>query len=115
MLITAWVAIAVVYVLRDRGRIMPRTASGGALAWLISSVAGIVLTVQEVSTTWAQLAPVVTVLLAAGSYVLLTPTDRAPSEPEAAQGPETPQGPETSQKPETSQAPEAAPDEAQPV
>lgn len=115
VLITAWVAIAVVYVLRDRGRIMPRTASGGALAWLLSSVAGIVLTVQEVSTTWAQLAPVVTVLLAAGSYVLLTPTDRAPSEPEAAQGPETPQGPETSQKPETSQAPEAAPDEAQPV
>ncbi|MGV9746411.1 hypothetical protein ACWDTG_16040 [Rhodococcus zopfii] len=75
-----------VYVLRDRCHVMPGTASGGVTAWLISSAAGIALTVQKVSTTWAQLAPVVTVALAAGSYALLTPragvTDRRTAEPE---------------------------------
>ncbi|MFD6676821.1 purine-cytosine permease family protein [Rhodococcus zopfii] len=87
VLITAWVAIALVYVLRDRCHLMPGTASGGVPAWLISSAAGIALTVQKVSATWAQLAPVVTVALAAGSYALLTPragvTDRRTAEPES--------------------------------
>ena len=87
VLITAWVAIALVYVLRDRCHVMPGTASGGVPAWLISSAAGIALTVQKVSATWAQLAPVVTVALAAGSYALLTPragvTDRRTAEPES--------------------------------
>ncbi|MFC4015576.1 purine-cytosine permease family protein [Nonomuraea purpurea] len=75
--VTAWVAIALVHIAvspADRdglpefrtGRLVPLTA--GAAAWLAASAAGIVLTEQGANAALAQLAPLITVVLAAGLY-----------------------------------------------
>ncbi|MFE3645764.1 purine-cytosine permease family protein [Streptomyces sp. NPDC059169] len=77
--VTAWVAIALVHIAvrgADRDglpefrplRLAPVTAGAGA--WVVSSVAGIALTEQTDSGVLAQLAPLITVVLAAGLYWL---------------------------------------------
>lgn len=68
--VTAWVAIALVFIAVDRGLIPGRTTvAGGVVAWLVSSAVGIALVVQDSNATLAQLAPVITVALAAVLYV----------------------------------------------
>lgn len=75
--VTAWVAIALTYIAinwkEDRylpevrpGRLKPVTA--GAVAWLVASITGIVLTEQTVVPVVSQLTPVITMALAAGLY-----------------------------------------------
>lgn len=77
--VTAWVAIALVHIAvrgADRDglpefrplRLVPVTAGAGA--WVGASVVGIALTEQKGSTALAQLAPLITVALAAGLYWL---------------------------------------------
>lgn len=75
--VTAWVAIAVVYIIRAnkkrdelpevRGSHLPAVAPG-ALIWLLCSVLGIWLTEQTALPLLAQLAPLVTVALAGLGY-----------------------------------------------
>ncbi|MET9249602.1 hypothetical protein [Nonomuraea sp. NPDC003709] len=75
--VTAWVAIAMVHIAvrgADRDglpefrprRLKPVTAGAGA--WLAASAVGIVLTEQSASPVLAQLAPLITVAVAAGLY-----------------------------------------------
>ncbi|WP_207394018.1 purine-cytosine permease family protein [Actinomadura formosensis] len=75
--VTAWVAIALVHIAvrgADRdglpefrpGRLAPLSAGAGA--WLAASAAGIALTEQKADPTLAQLAPLITVALAAVLY-----------------------------------------------
>ncbi|MFJ4687020.1 purine-cytosine permease family protein [Streptomyces sp. NPDC091377] len=77
--VTAWVAIALVHIAvrgADRDglpefrplRLVPVTAGAGA--WLAASAVGITLTEQTANAVLAQLAPVITVALAAGLYWL---------------------------------------------
>lgn len=77
--VTAWVAIALVHIAvrgADRDglpefrplRLVPVTAGAGA--WVGASAVGIALTEQKASAVLAQLAPVITVALAAGLYWL---------------------------------------------
>lgn len=75
--VTAWVAVAIVYVLRAkhhsqelpeiRRSHLPQVAAG-ALVWLAASGIGIWLTEQTSWPTIAQLAPLITFVLAAGGY-----------------------------------------------
>jgi hypothetical protein len=77
--VTAWVAIALVHIAvrgADRDglpefrplRLVPVTAGAGA--WVAASAVGIALTEQKGSAVLTQLAPVITVALAAGLYWL---------------------------------------------
>jgi purine-cytosine permease-like protein len=76
--VTAWVAIALVYVLQAkhhseelpeiRRSHLPPVAAG-ALVWLAASGIGIWLTEQTAWPTVAQLAPVITFVLAGGGYL----------------------------------------------
>ncbi|MFI1742097.1 purine-cytosine permease family protein [Streptomyces sioyaensis] len=77
--VTAWVAIALVHIAvrgADRDglpefrplRLVP--VSAGAGAWLSASAVGITLTEQKANAVLAQLAPLVTIALAAGLYWL---------------------------------------------
>ncbi|MET9965426.1 hypothetical protein ABZZ80_05745 [Streptomyces sp. NPDC006356] len=77
--VTAWVAIALIHIAvrgADRDglpefrplRLVPVTAGAGA--WLVASAVGITLTEQKAEPVLAQLAPVITVALAAGLYWL---------------------------------------------
>ncbi|GAA3251045.1 allantoin permease [Pseudonocardia petroleophila] len=76
--ITAWVAIAMTHIFLHRsdaeipefrpGRLPALTA--GALAWIVASGIGIALTVQTASAVAAELAPVITVVLAVAGYAL---------------------------------------------
>lgn len=77
--VTAWVAIALVHIAvrgADRDglpefrplRLVPVTAGAGA--WVVASAVGITLTEQTAHAVLAQLAPLVTVALAAGLYWL---------------------------------------------
>ena len=76
--VTAWVAIALVYIALHRktpGGALPevrpeklKPVSAGAVAWLVASGIGIFLTEQTASPLAAQLAPVITVALAAILY-----------------------------------------------
>ncbi len=76
--VTAWVAIALVYIAINRKatglpEVRPgklKGISSGAVAWLIASAVGILLTEQTALPLAAQLAPVITVLLAAGLYFI---------------------------------------------
>ena len=77
--VTAWVAIALVYIALNRKNVneVPEirrerlTAfSPGTVAWLLASGTGIFLTEQTAVPVLAQLAPLITVALAAGSYVV---------------------------------------------
>jgi purine-cytosine permease-like protein len=74
VLVTAWVAIALVHIaLRARGDedAATRMIGGGAVAWLLASAVGIAATVQSAYPVISQLAPIITVVLAAGAYWLL--------------------------------------------
>jgi hypothetical protein len=75
--VTAWVAIALVHIAVRRadrdglpefrpGRLRPLTAGAGV--WVVASVVGITLTEQKALVRVAQLAPIITVALAAGLY-----------------------------------------------
>jgi purine-cytosine permease-like protein len=75
--VTAWVAIALVHIAVRRadrdglpefrpGRLKPVTAGAGA--WVVASAVGITLTEQKALVSVAQLAPIITVALAAGLY-----------------------------------------------
>jgi len=79
--VTAWVAIALVHIATHSGvdAALPefrpgrlRPFSAGAVAWVLASAIGIALTVQTAAPTLAQLAPLVTVVLAAVGYYLST-------------------------------------------
>lgn len=87
VLVTAWVAIALVHIGRcgaDRDGLpefRPRRlapVSAGAGAWVVASAVGITLTEQTSDALLAQLAPVVTVVLAAGLYWLALATAPSP-------------------------------------
>lgn len=70
VLITGWVAIVLVYIgVRDGAATsittMRRVAVG---SWVVSSIVGIVLLLQDAEPVAAQIAPVVTVVLAGGIY-----------------------------------------------
>ncbi|WP_433612188.1 hypothetical protein [Prescottella agglutinans] len=74
VLVTAWVAIALVHIaLRERGAedAATRMMGGGAVAWLLASAVGIAATVQSAYPVISQLAPLIAVVLAAGSYGLV--------------------------------------------
>lgn len=85
--VTAWVAIALVYIALHRNsaslpevrRVGVRRFSGGALAWTTASVVGIALTEQTLLPLAAALAPVITVVLAGGLYYLSTKRETPPS------------------------------------
>jgi purine-cytosine permease-like protein len=75
--VTAWVAVALVYIALNRKTLgaLPevrpeelRPISAGAVAWLAASGTGIFLTEQTFSPVAAQFAPLITVVLAAGLY-----------------------------------------------
>lgn len=82
--VTAWVAIALVYIALSRRtagvtssgtlpevaerRLPPLTA--GALVWVVASAIGIYLTQQKSSADLAALAPLITVAIAAGGYFI---------------------------------------------
>lgn len=76
--VTAWIAIALVHIAMNRGTgALPefrpgrlRAVTMGAGAWVLASAIGIALTVQSAAPTLAQLAPLITVVLAAGGYFL---------------------------------------------
>ncbi|WP_242676555.1 permease [Rhodococcus sp. ABRD24] len=71
VLVTAWVAIALVHIALDKSdqeQAAVSTRGGGALAWLLASAVGIAATVQSTYPVVAQLAPLITVLLAASLY-----------------------------------------------
>lgn len=93
--VTAWVAIALVYIALNRNRLghLPevrpeklKRVSGGAVAWIVSSAVGIFLTEQTWSVVAAQFAPLVTVALASGlyyvSYRIQAPATVSPAEAE---------------------------------
>jgi hypothetical protein len=74
VLVTAWVAIALVHIVlrkSDDEEVATRTMGGGAVAWLLASAVGIAATVQGAYPVVSQLAPMITVVLAAGSYWLV--------------------------------------------
>jgi amino acid transporter len=85
--VTAWVAIALVYIALHRNspslpevrRVGVRRFSGGALAWTTASVVGIALTEQTLIPLAAALAPAITVVLAGGLYYLSTKRETPPS------------------------------------
>lgn len=90
--VTAWVAIALVYLLLTKGqqarlpevRIAKLPAlNAGAVAWLVAAAAGILLTEQTLVPLLAQLAPLITVVLAAGLYYLAFKIQRPPMVTEA--------------------------------
>jgi purine-cytosine permease-like protein len=77
--VTAWVAIALVYIALSRrtagalpevteGRLPSLTA--GAFIWVLASAVGIYLTEQTSSADLAALAPLITVAIAAGGYLV---------------------------------------------
>ncbi|GAA3313397.1 purine-cytosine permease family protein [Arthrobacter ramosus] len=75
--VTAWVAVALVYIAMHRNSlgVLPevrpeklRPISAGAVAWLVASGTGIFLTEQTASPLAAQFAPLITVALAGGLY-----------------------------------------------
>lgn len=75
--VTAWVAIALVYILRSKRdtsdlpevrRDHLSAIAPGALVWLVSSAIGIWLTEQEAIPVLAQLAPIITFVLAGGGF-----------------------------------------------
>lgn len=73
VLVTAWVAIALVHIALHRPGGKATTGNGvgaGALAWLVASAIGIAATVQTTYPVLAQLAPIVTVVFAASLYWL---------------------------------------------
>ena len=93
--VTAWVAVALVYIALNRNvlghlpEVRPeklKAVSPGAVAWLVASAVGIFLTEQTGSALAAQFAPVITVVLAAGLYYLAyrmqTPPSLTPAEAE---------------------------------
>lgn len=87
---TAWVATALVHVAITRNdHSVPevrserlRPVSLGAFAWILSAGLGIALTEQTASATLASLAPLITVVLAAVSYLLATRLAPPPAVPE---------------------------------
>ncbi|MFC9556426.1 purine-cytosine permease family protein [Rhodococcus sp. NPDC056960] len=73
VLVTAWVAIALVHIAmhrRDRAASARNVAGAGAMAWLLASAIGIAATVQTTYAELAQLAPIITVAFAASLYWL---------------------------------------------
>ncbi|WP_033294940.1 purine-cytosine permease family protein [Amycolatopsis jejuensis] len=82
--VTAWIAIALVHIATHRtgqpefrpGRLRPLTAGAGV--WVVASAIGIVLTVQNSVAVLSQLAPLVTVALAAAGYYLAVRFGRTP-------------------------------------
>lgn len=77
VLVTAWVAIALVHIaLHRRGDedAATQTKGNGAVAWFLASAVGIAATTQSTYPVISQLAPLITVVLAAGSYWLTRPS-----------------------------------------
>lgn len=90
--VTAWVSIALVYIALNRGKQdqLPEVRvrklpllNAGALAWILSAGTGIALTEQTAAPVLAQLAPLITVLLAAGLYYLAYRLQQPPTVTEA--------------------------------
>jgi purine-cytosine permease-like protein len=83
--VTAWIAIALVHIaMHPAGAAQPeirpgrlRQVTAGAWVWVVASGIGIALTVQTASPTLAQLAPLVTVALAAGGYSVAVKVGRS--------------------------------------
>lgn len=96
--VTAWVAIALVYIARSRARpdALPeideaklRPVAPGAIVWIAASAIGIALTEQSAVPALASLAPLITVVIAAGGYLLTSraapPATTLPGVPAAAE------------------------------
>ncbi|WP_227471741.1 cytosine permease [Paenarthrobacter sp. YJN-5] len=94
--VTAWVAIALVYIAMHRRTpkgVLPevrpeklRPVSAGAVAWLLASGTGIVLTEQTTIPLASQFAPLITVAMAAGLYYASCKIQSPPAiTPEAAE------------------------------
>lgn len=96
--VTAWVAIALVYIAQSRARpsALPevdearlRPVAPGAVVWIAASVIGIALTEQSAVPALASLAPLVTVVIAAAGYFLSSriapPVTRPEAEPAVVQ------------------------------
>ncbi len=76
--VTAWVAIALTYIAINRKttglpEVRPHRLKGfsaGAVAWVVASAVGILLTEQTALPLAAQIAPLITIALAAGLYFI---------------------------------------------
>ncbi|UKA50960.1 permease [Arthrobacter sp. FW305-123] len=86
--VTAWVAIALVYIALNRKNVhqVPEIRrerlsafSAGTVAWLLASGTGIFLTEQTMVPVLAQLAPLITVALAAGGYFVAYRLQKPPA------------------------------------
>ncbi|GAA3275629.1 cytosine permease [Paenarthrobacter aurescens] len=86
--VTAWVAIALVYIALNRRNVhqVPEIRrerlsafSAGTVAWLLASGTGIFLTEQTMVPVLAQLAPLITVALAAGGYFVAYRLQKPPA------------------------------------